>query len=124
MAVVVDEFGGTSGILTTEDVLSELLGELADEFKNEEDAPQRLPDGRIRLPGDMALHEVSSWVGANWEGRSDTAGGLVMERLGRIPVPGDLLEIEGVEVRVERVERLAVRSLLVRPLPGGREEDP
>ena len=115
LAVVVDEYGGTAGILTTEDILSELLGEVADDFKHEGGVPERLSDGRVRLPGDMPLYEIPSWVGAAWEGRSDTAGGLVMERLGRIPDPGDTLEIEGAFVEVERVERRAVRSILVRP---------
>ncbi|HSL82315.1 MAG TPA: hemolysin family protein [Thermoanaerobaculia bacterium] len=116
MVVVADEYGGTEGILTTEDILSELLGEVADEFKHEGGAPKRLPDGRVRLPGDMPLYEVSRWAGTPWEGDSDTVGGLVMERLGRLPSPGDTLEIEGAAVEVERVERHAVRSILVRPV--------
>lgn len=123
MAVVVDDYGSTAGILTTEDILSELLGEVSDEFKHEGGPVERLADGRIRLPGDMALYEVPSWIGTSWEGRSDTAGGLVMERLGRVPAPGDTLEIDGVPVEVERVERRAVRSILVRPLPATGAED-
>lgn len=118
MAVVVDEFGGTSGILTTEDILSELLGEVADEFKHAGGRPERLPDGRVRLPGDMLLHEAAPWVGVGWEGESDTVGGLVMERLGRIPEEGDRLEIEGVPVEVEAMDRHAVRTVLARPATG------
>jgi putative hemolysin len=123
MAVVVDDFGGTAGIITTEDILSELLGDVADEFKHAGGAPERLPDGRIRLPGDMLIEDASARVKADWEGESDTVGGLVMERLGRIPEPGDTLEIDGATVEVERVERHAVVSLLVRPAPAPAEPE-
>lgn len=115
MVLVIDEHGGTAGILTTEDILSELLGDVADEFKHEGGRPQRLPDGRVRLPGELPLYDVRPWVGTAWRGRSDTVGGLVMERLGRLPAPGDTLEIGGAAVEVERVEGRAVRSILVRP---------
>lgn len=116
MAVVVDDFGGCSGIITTEDILSELLGEVADEFKHAGGVPERLPDGRVRLPGDMLLDEVAPWVGVPWEGESDTVGGLVMERLGRIPEVGEGLEIDGVEVEVEAKEGHAILTVLARPL--------
>lgn len=125
MAVVVDDFGGTAGILTTEDILTELLGDVADEFKHAAGPPRRLPDGRVRIPGDMLIEEARPWVDAPWEGASDTVGGLVMERLGRVAERGDTLEIEGTEVEVEAVEHHAVVSLLVRPAPSaddGEEE--
>ena len=117
MALVVDDFGGTSGIITTEDILTELLGEVADEFKHPGGAPERLADGRVRLPGGLLVDEARPWVGAPWEGSSDTVGGLVMETLGRVPSPGDRLTIEGAEVEVEHMERRAVVSLLVKPAP-------
>jgi len=115
MAVVVDDFGGTSGILTTEDILSELLGEVADEFKHPAGPPERLSDGRVRLPGDMPLYEAAAWIGTRWEADSDTVGGLVMERLGRVPDPGDTAEIDGVAVEVEAIDGRAVRTVLARP---------
>lgn len=123
MAVVVDDFGGTSGIITAEDILSELLGDVADEFKHAGGAPQRLPDGRVRIPGDMLIDEAHAWVNAHWQGDSDTVGGLVMERLGRVPERGDRLDIEAAEVEVETVERHAVVSLLVRPAPDSAEHE-
>ena len=122
MAIVVDDFGGTAGLITAEDILTELLGEVGDEFKRESyGRPQRLPDGRVRLPGDLPLYEAHRWVGVAWEGESDTVGGLVAERLGRIPEPGDVVEIEGVRVVVERVERRAVHWVAARPPPDARE---
>ena len=124
MAVVVDDFGGTSGILTTEDILSELLGDIADEFKHPAGAPERLPDGRVRLPGDLALYEVKPWVGTRWEADSDTVGGLVMERLGRVPEAGDTVEIDGATVEVEALDGHAVRTVMVRlEEPGGEPAD-
>ena len=123
MAVVVDEYGGTAGILTTEDILTELLGEVADEFKHEGGAPERLPDGSVRLPGDMPLYEIPARIDVVWEGKASTVGGLVMEILGRVPHEGDALEIEGVSVEVERVEGRAVRSVLVRPPRAVPRED-
>lgn len=119
MAVVVDDFGGTSGLITAEDILTELLGDVADEFKYAGAVPERLEDGSTRLPGDMRLHEVARWVGVEWEGDADTVGGLVMERLGRAPAPGDVLSIEGVRVEVEAVEHHAVTAVRARPAGDG-----
>ena len=123
MAIVVDDFGGTAGIITAEDILTELLGEVADEFKHEGGPPRRLPDGRVRLPGDLPVHEAEDWVGVDWQSDSHTVGGLVMERLGRVPEPGDSLEIDGVQLEVERVEHYAVRSILARPVAPRRDAE-
>lgn len=117
MALVVDDFGGTSGIITTEDILSELLGDVADEFKHDGGAPERLSDGRVRLPGDLLLRDVPLWLGVDWESHSDTVGGFIMERLGRIPEEGDALEVDGVSLEVEAMERHAVATVLARPAP-------
>jgi putative hemolysin len=124
MAVVVDEFGGTSGLITIGDVLAELLGDVGDEFKPGDRLPQRRPDGAVSLPGDLPLYEAPRWVGLRWDGDSDTIGGFVTERLGRIARKGDVVEIDGVRVEVEAVERNAVASVLVRPGPtvDGRRE--
>ena len=124
MAVVVDDFGGTSGIITTEDILSELLGDVADEFKHDGGPPEQLANGWVRLPGDMLLDEASKWVGRVWEADSDTVGGLVMERLGRVPESGDEVEIDGVPLVVESMDRHAVRRVRVRPVEHESPRDP
>lgn len=125
MAVVIDEYGGMEGIITFEDVLSELVGEVADEFKGEEPEPERLPDGRVRLPGDLRLDEVQAWTGVGWDGyEAVTVGGRVAAELGRIPESGERLVVNGVDVEVERVAGQTVLTVLVTPLQaeGGEEE--
>jgi putative hemolysin len=120
-AVVLDEYGGLAGLVTLEDVLGEVLGEVADEFKGGQPEPEELPDGRVRLPGLMRLDEAEPRIGILWHGDADTVGGHVMNVLGRIPEPGERVTIDGVEVEVERVAGHAVTSLLARPLPAGEE---
>jgi len=121
-AVVIDEFGGASGLVALDDILAEVLGELADELKEDEPRPQRLPDGRIRLPGVMRLDQAETWLGLRWQGEAETLGGHVMGALGHIPKQGECLTIEGVEVVVERMDHLAIRSLLARPVLALEEE--
>jgi len=115
-AVLVDEFGGVAGLITLEDVLAEVLGDVADEFKTGMPLPERLPDGRVRLPGLMHLDDAESSIGTPWKGDATTVGGLVMEALGHVPVPGEATTIEGVEMEVERVDNQAVISVLARPV--------
>lgn len=114
-AVVVDEHGGVSGLVTLEDLLAEVLG-VVDEPAAGEISPERLEDGRVRLPGRMRVDEAHEWLGVLWEGESDTLGGIVSEHLGHIAVPGDRAMIDGVEVEVERVKHLAVYTLLAKPV--------
>ncbi len=123
-ALVVDEFGGTSGLITLEDVLSELLGDVGDEFKNAEPDAETLEDGRIRLPGGMAVDDAAAVLHTTWETDAATVGGLLTAALGRLPSPGDKASIGGYEFEVERVSDRAVDSVLTRRLePDPDEED-
>jgi len=88
------------------------------------DVPMRLPDGRVRLPGRLRVDEAHEWVGVLWTGDSDTVGGMVSERLGHIPDPGERVEIDGVEVEVERADDLVVHSVLARPRQAAGEARP
>lgn len=126
-AIVMDEFGGVAGLVTLDDVLTEVMGEVADEFRRDEPGPERLDDGRARIPGWMRVDEAEPWLGRLWDGEADTVGGRVMEALGHVPAPGERVVIEGVAVEVEAVEGHAVKSILVHPAPPRRaaesEED-
>jgi CBS domain containing-hemolysin-like protein len=127
MAVVLDEFGGTMGLVTIENVLEQVVGEIVDERRPPATAPQFLPDGRIRVAGDMRIDELETVLGiALPEGDVHTVSGRVMESLGRVPERGDRVEIDGIAFEVEAVHGNAVaRVLLEAPdrRHGDRPED-
>jgi CBS domain containing-hemolysin-like protein len=110
----VDEFGGTAGLLTLEDVLSELLGEVGDEFKADEPVAETLSDGRCRLPGGMTVDDAAALLKTTWETDATTIGGLVTAALGQLPARGDRVVVGEYEFEVERVEDRAVESVVAR----------
>lgn len=113
-ALVVDEFGGTSGLITLEDVLSELLGDVGDEFKAGEPVAEILPDGRVRLPGQMPVEDAATFLGTTWETEAATVNGFVIEALGHLPTPLERVVIGDFEFEVEGVQRRALVTALAR----------
>lgn len=107
MAIVVDEYGGVSGLITIEDVLEQIVGDIADEFDDDDHADQIVaePDGRHRV---KALTEIAAFnrrFGTALPNTEfDTVGGLVTERLGRVPKRGDTLELDGLRFEVLRAD--------------------
>lgn len=122
-ALVVDEFGGTSGLLTLEDVLSELLGHVGDEFKAAQPTPEQLPDGRMRLSGGMAIQDAATALDTEWETDASTVGGMVIEALGHLPTQGEIVDIGNFQFEIEAVADRAVESVLVRKLVTSQEAD-
>ena len=114
LAIVLDEFGGTAGLVTIEDVLEQVIVEIVDEFRTPSPSPERLPDGRIRIAGDTHLDDLEGLLGMVWErGDTHTIGGRVMEALGRVPRAGERVEIDGLLFEVEAVGQRAVQTVLV-----------
>lgn len=117
LAAVVDEYGEMEGIVTLEDVIGELLGDLADEFKGEELQAEALDDGRLRLPGRMDLESAAQALGVHWHSEdADTVAGLVMAALDAVPRGGERVRVDGVELEVEQMDGLAIASVLARRL--------
>ena len=106
LAVVVDEYGGTSGVVTLEDVVEEIVGEVADEHDRDRSVGRRLGDGSWLLPGLWRPDELRDRVGADVpdDGAYETVGGFVMSRLGRVPLVDDEVEVDGGSLRVVRME--------------------
>lgn len=117
VAIVIDEFGGTSGIVTINDLLEELVGELFDEVRPGQPDFEALPDGTVRLSGKMAIVAVNEQFGlALPDDEFNTIAGLVFGCLGRTPTPGDEAEIDGARFRVEATNgRRATQIMLHRP---------
>ena len=83
--------------------------------KRDPSKPERLPDGRVRLPGSLRLDQAEPWIGSLWKGQSESLGGHVIEVLGYFPATGEKVNIEGLEIEIERVENRVIASLLARP---------
>jgi CBS domain containing-hemolysin-like protein len=102
VAIVIDEFGGTSGMVTINDLLEELVGEIFDEVRGGQPDYEVVSDGTVRLSGRMAITDVNERFGlALPDDEFNTIAGLVFGCLGRTPFPGDVAEIEGVRFKVE-----------------------
>jgi CBS domain containing-hemolysin-like protein len=114
MAIVIDEHGGTSGLVTLEDLLEEIVGEIADEYDVEMPAVERLPDGSLRVPGRTPIDEVSEALGTELPDEEwDTVGGLILNLLGHVPEEGETVRFQGLELRTERVQGRRIASVRI-----------
>ena len=115
MAIVINEYGGTEGIVTVEDLLEELVGELSDEFDRDVAAVRREPDGSMVLPGSFPVHDLPDLGVELPEGPYATVAGLVLDRLGRIPGGGETVVVGDWLLEVLEVDRNTIERLRLRP---------
>jgi CBS domain containing-hemolysin-like protein len=124
MAVVVDEYGGTSGVVTLEDVIEELVGDVADEHDRRRTSTARRADGSWALPGLLRPDELTETTGLTVpeDGPYETLGGLLMAALGRVPEVGDEVVVDGVRLRVELMQGRRVERVVVQEVPDDGED--
>ncbi|HEY7653251.1 MAG TPA: hemolysin family protein [Methylomirabilota bacterium] len=114
LAIVVDEYGGTAGLVTLEDLLEELVGEIRDEYDEDERLIQRVAPRSFRVSGRLPIDELNTTTGLQIPDDSfDTVGGWVLDLFGRVPHKGEKKQVDGVRVAVEKVERTRVLEVLV-----------
>jgi CBS domain containing-hemolysin-like protein len=117
VAIVVDEYGGTAGIVTLEDLAEEIVGEIQDEFDEEQPPFVPLDDHTLRVRGDLLLDELTQHYDLDFEVEeaedSETVGGLIMSLLGHVAQPGEEAELNGVRFVVEAIDGLAISAALV-----------
>jgi magnesium and cobalt exporter, CNNM family len=119
IAVVVDEYGGTAGIATIEDILEEIVGEITDEFDSEEAAVEELPDGSRRVPSRFPVDDLVEILGVDIDDDEvDSVGGLMAKYLGKVPIPGSTVEVEGLLFQAEEAKgrRNRVGTVLIAPV--------
>jgi CBS domain containing-hemolysin-like protein len=114
-AIVVDEYGGTAGLVTLEDILEEVVGEIRDEFESEERLAQMVDERTYRVAAKMPITEFNALTDlAVSDENFDTVGGWVLDLFGRVPHRGESIESGGVRVTVEKIQRTRILEVLVR----------
>jgi CBS domain containing-hemolysin-like protein len=129
MAIVVDEYGGTAGLITLEDLLEELVGDIVDEFDVEEPTVERCDDGSVVVSALYSMDDADELLDAELpHGTWDTVGGLMLDLAGRVPDPGDSVEVDGfrltaVDVRGRRIGRVRIEPTGARSDTGADRDD-
>ena len=128
IAIVLDEYGGTAGLVTIEDLLEEIVGEIQDEYDVEEPMVERLSDHEARIDGRADVDELLELFDLDLKLEDaeeyDTVGGLMYHRIGGVPSPGDTVEVDGLRLQVESTDGRRVGKVLVtRRIDRERRED-
>jgi CBS domain containing-hemolysin-like protein len=128
IAIVLDEYGGTAGLVTIEDLLEEIVGEIQDEYDEEEPLIVRLSDDEVRMDGRADIDDLGEVfdmnVGLDDDDEYDTVGGIIYHRIGGVPKPGDQVTLDGLTLTVESTDgRRVGKVLVVRERPQDQPED-
>jgi CBS domain containing-hemolysin-like protein len=125
LAIVTDEYGSVSGLVTLEDLLEELVGEIEDEYDREQPHVETLAEGVYRVDGRTPVDELRETVGGEVpEGEWDTVAGLMLGALGAIPAEGQQVRVGDLSLKAEKVHGRRIRKVLVRRVPAGEAEAP
>lgn len=123
LAMVVDEYGGTAGLVTVEDVVEELVGEIRDEYDIEAEPIVREADDSFVFSAKVGIREMGERLGIEIEdGDFETVGGFVLSRVGRVPAVGERFELDGLDVEILEAERRRIHKIRVRRHPAVLDE--
>ncbi len=115
MAIVIDEYGGTSGLVTLEDLIEEIIGEIQDEHDVEEKTIVELPDGYTLVDSRVEIEEVEEYFGMKTpEGKFETLGGLILHIIEKIPVAGEVICHDGFEIIIESADERSIKKVKIK----------
>jgi CBS domain containing-hemolysin-like protein len=126
MAIVIDEYGGTAGLVTIEDILEEIVGEITDEYDVERPPVERLPDGAVRVTARLAIEDLGELFDVELPDEDvETVGGLMAQALGKVPIPGATVTVKDLELTAESAggRRNRIDTVLVRRIDPASERD-
>ncbi|NKX54022.1 hemolysin family protein [Arthrobacter mobilis] len=126
VAIVIDEYGGTAGLVTLEDLIEEIVGEIVDEYDSERPAIEALDGGRYRISAKAGINDVGELFGLDLDDEEvDTVGGLLAKSLGRVPIVGSEVDLDGLHLRAERMEgrRNRISHIIAWLEPAPQDED-
>lgn len=119
LAVVIDEYGGTSGLVTLEDLIEEIVGEIHDEHDTQDGDIAELPDGYILVDGRTDIEKIEDHFGVTFpEGKYETLGGMILHAIGKIPVTGETIKIEQFEMIIESADERSIKKVKMKRLAG------
>lgn len=114
IAIVVGEYGGTDGLVTMEDILEEIFGEIYDEFETPEELIKKLEDGKYRIVGKAPIKDITESLGIKLpEAEYETLAGLVMDKLGKVPSEGEKVKVGEVKLQVEKMVARRITSIIL-----------
>jgi len=117
IAIVIDEYGGTSGLVTIEDLIEEIVGEIHDEYDHEEEWLVKQPDGSLLVDSRLDIEEFEEYFGIEVaREKFDTIGGYIVEQSGRVPAVGEQVRIGDFDMLIEQGDQRAIRQIRIIPL--------
>lgn len=126
MAIVIDEYGGTSGLVTLEDLLEEIVGEIRDESEMSADAAGifQSADGSIIVDGRTEIEKIEEYLNIRLEkGRYETLGGMILNTTKRIPLAGEIYQIKGLEITIENADERSIKKVRIRKRESANEHE-
>jgi CBS domain containing-hemolysin-like protein len=117
MAIVIDEYGGTSGLVTLEDLIEEIVGEIHDEHDAAKESIVELPEGYTLIDGRVEIEVVEDYYGTKFqEGRYETLSGLILNVIKKIPVTGEVIHIDNFEMIIDSANERSIKKVRIRKL--------